>query len=184
MKTLKRNPVTGGSNTVMLKDQEPCNRNVSSSTVYKIDKYGTHGQLLCLVCVCQPIVTVNRHSREAKPPAPPTSRKGAPVRSCNTLSKYVSLQSSKHFILFIIKTKVVQVTRACILFWDRKKEYVNFWITFKVLPKWLIIWKQMCVNNLTDSQNNFATIRDPEQIIMAFYSSSQETFWLTFLTYV
>lgn len=39
----------------------------------------------------------------------------------------------------------------------------------------------MCVNNPTDSQNNFATIKDPERIIMAFYSSSQETFWLTFL---
>lgn len=55
------------------------------------------------VCVCLSIITINRHSREAKLPAPPTSRRGAPVRNYNTLNKYVSLQSSKHFILFIIK---------------------------------------------------------------------------------
>ena len=39
----------------------------------------------------------------------------------------------------------------------------------------------MCVSNPTDSQNNFATIKDIQLIITAFYSCPQKTYRLTFL---
>lgn len=39
----------------------------------------------------------------------------------------------------------------------------------------------MCVNNPTDSENNFATIKDIQMILLASYSHPQKTFWLTFL---
>lgn len=47
--------------------------------------------------------------------------------------------------------------------------------------KRLITWKQMCVSNPIDSQNNFATIKDIQLITMAFYSCPRKTYWLTFL---
>lgn len=39
----------------------------------------------------------------------------------------------------------------------------------------------MCVSNPSDSQNNFATIKDIQLMIMAFYSCPQKTYWLTLL---
>lgn len=95
----------------------------------------------------------------------------APVGNYNSLNKHVSLWSSKHAILFITKMEIIPVNGACILFWERKTEHVNFSIVLKnlLLPKQLITEKQMSWTVQLTQKISLLTIKDIQLIIMTFF---------------